>query len=119
MYLVLLNRVDIISPSELYKRFKSVDTRGLVCVHFLAALNVHLGGNKMTSKNAMSGFFYNLLMQTLRKSDDTIFIKFDAINRPNKSLNDLLMADSLAFNTEKISRMTNELFDRTIFVAGE
>ena len=30
------------------------DTRGLVCVHFLAALNVHLGSNKMISKNADS-----------------------------------------------------------------
>ena len=27
---------DVISPSDLYKRFQSGDTRGLVCVHFLA-----------------------------------------------------------------------------------
>ena len=44
----------VISPSELYKRYHLDDTRGLVCVHFLAALNIHLGGDKMISKNAMS-----------------------------------------------------------------
>ena len=42
---------NVISPSELYKRFKSDNTRELVCIHFLAALNVHLGGDKMISKN--------------------------------------------------------------------
>ena len=110
--------IDIISPSELYKRFNSGDTRGLDWVHFLVALNVHLGGDKMISKNAMSEFFHNLSMQALSKSDDTIVIKFDAINKL-KSLNNLLMAKSLAFNTEKISRMATEFFHRPIFVAGE
>ena len=71
----------IISPSELYKRFKSGETRELVCIHFLAALTVHLGGEKMISKNTLSEFFHNLSMQGLSKSDDTIVIKFDAINR--------------------------------------
>ena len=58
-------------------------------------------------------------MQALSKSDDTIVIKFHAINSLNKSLNDLLMAESLGFNTEKISRMPTKFFDRPIFVAGE
>ena len=98
--------ITLISPPDLYKRFNSGDTRGLVCVHFLAALNVHLGGDKMISKNPMSEFFHNLSMQAFSKSDDTLVIKFDAINKLNKSLNNLLMAESLAFSTEKISRMT-------------
>ena len=38
---------EIISPSNLYKKFYSGNTRGLVCVQFLAALNVHW---VMTSK---------------------------------------------------------------------
>ena len=38
---------DVILPSELYKRFKLGNTRGLVYVHSLAAPNVHLGGDKM------------------------------------------------------------------------
>ena len=44
---------DVILLSELYKRCNLGDTRGLVCIHFLASPNVHLGGNKMISKNAV------------------------------------------------------------------
>ena len=58
-------------------------------------------------------------MQALSKFDDTILIKFDAINRLNKSLNDLLTAESIAFDTVRISRMTTEFFDQPIFVTGE
>ena len=111
--------IGVISPSELYKRFNSVDTRGLVCVHFLAALNVHLGGDKMISNNAKSEFFHKLSMQALSKSGNTIVNKFDVINRLNKSLNNSLMTESLAFDSEKISRMRTQFFDRLIFLAGE
>ena len=55
----------------------------------------------------------------LSKYDDTIVIKFDAINRLKKSLNNLLTAKSLAFDTVRISSMTTEFFDRPIFVTGE
>ena len=58
-------------------------------------------------------------MQALSKFGDTVFIKFDAINRLNKSLNDLLTAESLAFDTVRISRMTTEFFDRPILVTDE
>ena len=63
---------DIILPSELYEKFSLGNARGLVFVHFLATLNVHLGGDKMS-------------VQALSKSDDAILIKFDAINKLNKS----------------------------------
>ena len=71
----------------------------------------------MISKNAVSEFFHNLSMQALSKSDSAIVIKFDAINRLNKSLNDFLTAESLAFETAKILRMTSEFSDRPIFVS--
>ena len=99
---IFVKSIDVIFLSELYKRFNSGDTRGLVCIHFLATLNFHLGGDKMISKHAMSEFFHNLSMQALSKSDDTIVFKFDARNRLNKSLKDLLMAESLAFDTEDL-----------------
>ena len=47
-----------------------------------------MGGDKIISKDAMSEFFYNLSMQALSKSDDTILIQFDAIKKLNKGLND-------------------------------
>ena len=55
----------------------------------------------------------------LSKSDDTIVIKFDAIYRLKKSLNNLLTVKSLAFDTVRILWMTSEFFDRPIFVTGE
>ena len=102
--------------SELYKKFSSGNARGLVCVHFLVALNVHLGGDKMVSKNAMNEFFHNLSMQALSKSDDAILMKFDAINKLNKSLNDLLTDETLGFETKRVSRMMT-FFDKTVFVS--
>ena len=73
----------------------------------------------MISKNAMSEFFHNLSIQAFNKSDGTLVIKFDTIERLNKSLNEFLMAESLAFDTAKMSRVTTEFFDRPIFVTGE
>ena len=58
-------------------------------------------------------------MQALSKYDHTIVVKFDAINGLNKSLNDLLTAESLAFSTVRISRMTTEFYVQPIFVTGE
>ena len=39
--------IGVISHSELYKIFNSGDTRWLVCINFLAALNIYLGDGKM------------------------------------------------------------------------
>ena len=86
-------------PSELYKKFSSGNARELLWVHFLPALYVHLGDDKIISKDRMSKSFPNLSMQALSKFDDAILIKFDAINKLNKSLNDLLTAEALAFET--------------------
>ena len=58
-------------------------------------------------------------MHALSKSDDTIVIKFDAVSRLNKHLNDLLTAKSFAFDTARISRMATEFFNQPIFVTGE
>ena len=65
----------------------------------------------MISKNAVSEFFSPFVNAALSKSDDTVVIKFDAINRLSKSLKDLLMTESLPFDTEKISEMATEFFD--------
>ena len=52
----------IISPSELYEKFSS-GGRGLFCIYSLAALNIHLGGEKIISKDAISEFYQNLSME--------------------------------------------------------
>ena len=69
-----VNSNDVISPSELYEKFNLENSRRLVCVYFLAALNIHLRGEKIISKNAMSEFYHNLSMQVLSKSNGKIFL---------------------------------------------
>ena len=72
----------------------------------------------MISKTAMSEFFHNLSMQAWSESDDAILIKFNAINKLNKSLNDLLTDEALAFETERVSRLVT-FFDQPVFVSEE
>ena len=71
---------DILSLFDLYKNFCSTDAHGLVCVQFLAVLNVFLGSDEIISKNATSKFFHNLSMQALNEMDNRVKLKFDAIN---------------------------------------
>ena len=52
---------DVISPRSIYANCNSKDWRGLVSVQFLAALNVHLGGNRQFSQNVMNEFLQNNL----------------------------------------------------------
>ena len=97
---------DILSPFELYEFFNHTDSHGLVCVHFLAALNSHLGGYKNISKNVMIEFFQNLSLQALNELDETTNIKFDAINELSKSINNLLMDEVNIFINQKNQRLS-------------
>ena len=54
----------------------------------MAALNIFLGGNSKISKDTMSEFFNNLLMQDLIKSDDSVLIKFNSISQLVKNFNE-------------------------------
>ena len=57
-------------------------------------------------------------MQALSRSDDAILINFEAINKLSQSLNDLLTAEVLGFDTARVSRMT-AFFDHPVFVTDE
>ena len=81
------------SPSWLYQNFSYGDTRGLVSVHFLAALNIYFGGNRALSKDVTSEFFHNHSMKTLSISNNSIVLKFDAIKKLNKNINDLISSN--------------------------
>ena len=81
---------EVISSFDLYKKFSSTSSHGLVSTQFLAAFNIFIGGDKTISKNAMSEFFHNLSMQALSRDDDRIDIKFDAIEEFNESIKKLL-----------------------------
>ena len=99
---------DILSPFDLYENFNSTDAHGLVCVQFLAALNLFLGSDKIISKNAMSEFFHNLSMQVLNEMDNRVKLKFDAISDLNKNIYNLLITEANKFKTlPKEIRMGN------------
>ena len=58
----------------------------------------------------MSEFFHNLSMQALSKSDDSILLKFDAINRLNKSM--------LVYENAQIEKLQN-FFDPPTLAGDE
>ena len=89
----------ILSPFDLYEKFNSTDAHGLVCVQFLAALNVFLGGDKIILKNTVSEFFHDLSMQALNEMDNRVKAKFDAINDLNKNIYNLLIVEANKFKT--------------------
>ena len=112
-YLILSSH-NIIQLSELYKKLSYGCTIGLVCVQFLAALSIHLGGDKTVSKDPINKFFHNLSMRALSKSDDSILLKFDAINRLNKNKNSLLVNKTPAYENAEIEKLQNFFDPRTV-----
>ena len=106
---------DILSPFDLYENFSSTEAHGLVCAQFLAALIVHLGGEKNIFKNDMGEFFHNLSMQALNQSDDRIEIKFDVVNRLNKNINNLLITEANRFrNKFEANRFRNKFEEQNL-----
>ena len=57
-------------------------------------------------------------MQALSKSNSKIFINFDAINRLNKNLNNLMIGETHASEKQKKSTMLED-FDQPMFVVNE
>lgn len=70
---------DIILPLAFYQRFLTEDMWGLLCVQFLAAFNIFLGGDPILSKNATSELFHNLSWQALSNDYDKVKIQFSLI----------------------------------------
>ena len=54
-----------ISPVDLYKKSAGTDTKALVSIHALAALNMHFGGNKYISQGVLDEYLKNLTYQAL------------------------------------------------------
>ena len=98
---------DIISLSKLYEKVNFGGPKGLICVQFLAPLNVHPGGDKTIYKDAISDLFHNLSMQALSKPDDSILWKCDVTNKLNKSVNSLLVNEMFAYENAEIENLQN------------
>ena len=44
----------LLSPTDLYQKYKATDAKALVSIQGLAALNIHLSGDRTISKNALT-----------------------------------------------------------------
>ena len=81
-------KTDIpISPIDLFKKFAGTDAKALVSIQGLAELNIHFGGNKFTSQQAMYEYLENLTFQALSQENDTVYMSFSVVGL---LVNDLL-----------------------------
>ena len=46
-----------LSPIDLYQKFKATDAKALTSIQAIAALNIHLGGDRNISKKALTEFY--------------------------------------------------------------
>ena len=67
----------LLSPIEPYKKFKATDTKALVSLQPIVALNIHLGGDRDISKKALTEYLHNLKFQALSKENDEILVSFE------------------------------------------
>ena len=96
---------------DLYQKFAGTDAKALASIHALAALNIHLGGNKYTSQIALGEYLNNLTYQALSQENDKIFMSFDNIGL---LVNDLLEQFVLKENDEirKASSLSSEIYNK-------
>ena len=91
----------LLSSIDLYQKSKGIYAKRLVSIQAHAALNIHLGGNKIISKNALTEFLHNLTFQALSKENDDIYLSFDNIG--------LLVLDIL----ERLEKLNLESINET------
>ena len=81
--LIMLPQADIpdfvkietpLSLIDLYKKFKAIGAKAVASIQAIAALNIHLGGDRDVSKKALTEFLRNLTFQALSKETDDILL---------------------------------------------
>ena len=84
--LIILPQADIpdfvktetpLSPIDLYKKFKATDAKALASSQAIAALNIHLGGDRDLSKKSLTEFLHNFTLEALSKENDDILLSFE------------------------------------------
>ena len=60
-----------------------------------------MGYDIKISKDTVSGFFYTLSLQALSRSNNTIILNFNAVNKLNKSINSLSESKILTFRKKR------------------
>ena len=68
-----------LSLIDLYQKFKATDAKVLTSVQAIAALNMHLGGDRDISKKALTEFLRNLTFEALSKENGDILLSFEHV----------------------------------------
>ena len=99
----------------MYQNFKATDDKASVSIQTLAVLNIHYGGNRTVSKNALTEFLYNLTFHALIKKNDKIHLSFDYLgNLVLDILEGLAKKDEESVNLAKIfSKNRKQELDET------
>ena len=128
--LIILPQVEIpefvktstpISPLELYKKFNANETKGVVSVQALAVLHLHLGGERIFSKKAMSEWQQNLTFQALTKENDNIIMSFQHIGQLIYNIHSILshLEKKLVYEPTLSSENLNIKLDETQYSVDE
>ena len=92
-----------LSPIALYKKFKATDIKALASIQAIAVLNIHLGGDRDISKNALTEFLRNVTFQAFSKENDDIWLSFEHVgNLFFNILESLAKIDQQLVNDSKI-----------------
>ena len=70
-----------LSPIELYNKFGSGESKGLVYFQAVVALFIYYGGERLLAKRAMDEWKSNLLFQTLSKESDEHTMQFEKVGQ--------------------------------------
>ena len=82
-----------------------------------AALNIFLGSDSKISKDALSEFFHNLLVQTLIKSNDSVLIKFDTSSLLVKNTDEIFQKKVFEFKKENLKiqeKLNEEMYEKNL-----
>ena len=69
----------LLLPIDLYQKIKATDAKALTSIQAIAALNIHLGGDRDISKKALTEFLRNLTFQAMSKENHDILLSFEHV----------------------------------------
>lgn len=89
-------------PRRLCKLLRSAKSHSLVCVQVFYVLNFYLVGDQKISKDAITEFYHNVLMQTLSKLNHKITSDFARTSGLVKSINSSLQ--KMVYEYKKVNQ---------------
>lgn len=89
-------------PRRLCKLLRSAKSHSLVCVQVFCVLNFYLVGDQKISKDAITEFYHNVLMQTLTKLNHKITSDFARTSGLLKSINSSLQ--KMVYEYKKVNQ---------------